>query len=374
MRVMIAVTHLLGTGHLARATTLAKAFAQSGHDVRVVSGGMPAPHLAAANVPLDQLPPLRSDGVDFTNLLDDTGNTASTEYLEKRQSDLLRSFSEYRPDVLITELFPFGRRGLKAEFLALLQAAKQSRTKVFASIRDILAPPSKPAKAEFAEDVIDTFYTGVFIHGDPEIAPLSKSWPVSPGLEQKLHYTGFVAPKATEPAPRGDAILVSTGGGNVGDVVFAAALEAAQILTDRPWHLLVGGGADRVARYADRGLSNLTVEGLRPDFRTLLSSAAVSINLVGYNTALDILQSGTPSLLVPFDDGNEVEQSIRADALKQLSGVIVRKAGELNGRTLASDLETLIAAGPRPARLQNMDGAARTVQLCEQCSRAANGV
>ena len=44
MRVMIVVTHLLGTGHLARALTLGRAFAHSGHRVTVVSGGLPVPH------------------------------------------------------------------------------------------------------------------------------------------------------------------------------------------------------------------------------------------------------------------------------------------------------------------------------------------
>ena len=33
MKVMIAVTHLLGTGHLARALTLGRAFAAQGHVV-----------------------------------------------------------------------------------------------------------------------------------------------------------------------------------------------------------------------------------------------------------------------------------------------------------------------------------------------------
>ena len=45
MKVMIVVTHLLGTGHLSRALTLGRAFVQDGHDTFVISGGMPAPQL-----------------------------------------------------------------------------------------------------------------------------------------------------------------------------------------------------------------------------------------------------------------------------------------------------------------------------------------
>ncbi|MFC6790188.1 hypothetical protein ACFQE0_11510 [Methylobacterium komagatae] len=43
MRVLIAVTHLLGAGHLTRAAALARAFAAAGHETALVSGGHPAP-------------------------------------------------------------------------------------------------------------------------------------------------------------------------------------------------------------------------------------------------------------------------------------------------------------------------------------------
>lgn len=123
MKVMIVVTHLLGTGHLARALTLGRAFAAAHHEVQIVSGGMPAPHLVTTEVPLVQLPPLRSDGVDFTRLLNQNGQLATHEYRANRIEFLLDAFATFHPDVLITELFPFGRRVLKEEFLSLLSAA-----------------------------------------------------------------------------------------------------------------------------------------------------------------------------------------------------------------------------------------------------------
>ena len=146
MRVLIAVTHLLGTGHLSRALTLGRAFAAAGHQVRVASGGFPAPQLSLAGLGLVQLPPLRSDGVDFTRLLTAEGTVADDAYHNARQRTLCDALREMQPDVLITELYPFGRRSLKGEFLSLLKAAHAlpNRPVVLASIRDILAPPSKP--------------------------------------------------------------------------------------------------------------------------------------------------------------------------------------------------------------------------------------
>ena len=64
MTVIIVVTHLLGSGHLARALVLAKAFAAAGHKMILVSGGMPVAHLDTNGIEFMQLPPVRSDGVD----------------------------------------------------------------------------------------------------------------------------------------------------------------------------------------------------------------------------------------------------------------------------------------------------------------------
>ncbi len=68
MRVLIAVTHLLGAGHLTRAAALARAFAAAGHEAVLVSGGVPAPMVRHDGVRLVQLPPLRIAGTDFATL------------------------------------------------------------------------------------------------------------------------------------------------------------------------------------------------------------------------------------------------------------------------------------------------------------------
>lgn len=203
MKVLIAVTHLLGTGHLSRALTLARAFDHEGHQVTLVSGGFPAPQLDTRGVTLVQLPPLRSDGVDFTRLLTAEGSVAQAEDLAQRQSQLCAALQEAQPDVLITELYPFGRRSLRGEFLALLEAAHKMprRPVILSSVRDILAPPSKPEKAEKADAVISQFYDAVLVHSDPAATRLQVSWPVSPMLEAKLRYTGYVAPAAAGPHP-----------------------------------------------------------------------------------------------------------------------------------------------------------------------------
>src|SRR5690606_4225543 len=122
--VLIAVTHLLGAGHLTRMAALARGLARAGHRVTLASGGMPAPLVWLDGVELLQLPPLRSNGVDFRTLLDAEGKEASPALLQERADLLARAVREGRPDAVITELFPFGRRMLAAEFITLIQAAR----------------------------------------------------------------------------------------------------------------------------------------------------------------------------------------------------------------------------------------------------------
>lgn len=369
MKVLIAVTHLLGTGHLSRALTLARAFAVAGHQVRVASGGFPAPQLKTDGVDLLQIPPLRSDGADFARLLTPDGAEAEDSYLSSRQEAFCAALRELQPDILITELYPFGRRKLKAEFLALLEAAcaLPRRPLVLSSIRDILAPPSKPARAEETDAVIAEFYDAVLVHSDPAATRLEASWPVTDMLAAKLHYTGYVAPPAAGLHPdRASAgeVLVSAGGGSVGTPLYETALEAARLMPGTPWRLLVGGSdaQARIAEFAKRGAPAL-LEPARPDFRQMLSHAAASVSMCGYNTALDLLQAGTPAVLVPFDAGKEVEQGLRADALAPLDGMEVLRSSDVTPASLCTAVQAAMAAPRRMAGGFRFDGAAETVRI-----------
>jgi predicted glycosyltransferase len=378
MKVMIVVTHLLGTGHLARALTLARAFAAAGHDAVLVSGGRPVPHLDGTGARIVQLPPLRSDGTDFTALLSDDNLPADAAYLDNRRKMLCDTVTAFQPDILITELFPFGRRVLSAEFTALLEVALAlpRRPVILSSIRDILAPPSKPSRAARTDAIVARFYDAVLVHSDPNATRLEQSWPVSDALASKLAYTGYVVPGATG-ADRGgthrDEVLVSAGGGLVGMPLFIAAVDAARCMPKRRWRLLVGGADadDRMALLRDRASGSRTViEPVRPDFRQMLHHAAVSVSMCGYNTALDILQAGTPAVFVPFDAGQEVEQTLRADSLRSLGGIEVLPSRDVTPATLCDAVNRVLAAPRRPVTALKFDGAGQSVALA--CAMARN--
>ncbi len=369
MRVLIAVTHLLGAGHLTRAAALARAFAAAGHETLLVSGGVPAPMVRRDGLRLVQLPPLRIAGTEFSTLLEPDGRPAEPALLARRSALMIETVTAFGPDAVITELFPFGRRALAHEFLALVDAARAGRPRplVLASVRDILVASTKPARIAEAHARVADLYDAVLVHGDPALVPLDTSWPVDAATAAKVRYTGYVDEgTVAPPAIRRAGVLVAAGSGPAGLVLLGAAAEAARQRPDLGWRILAGHGVPEAALSGiGRDLPPGVLGRARPDYRALLAGAAVSVSQCGYNTAIDLLATGTPAVLVPFEAGVETEQRLRAACLAARGLARVLPESELTAQTLVQAVEAQAAAPvPGPHGI-DIAGARRTVELVE---------
>ena len=110
MKVIFYVQHLLGIGHLVRASRLADALDKAGHDVTIVSGGMPVQGFPSEALKLIQLQPLCSADSGFSGLADAQGVPADEALFSARKLALLDTFEQLSPDCLIIEAYPFARR------------------------------------------------------------------------------------------------------------------------------------------------------------------------------------------------------------------------------------------------------------------------
>jgi predicted glycosyltransferase len=282
-----------------------------------------------------------------------------------------------RPDVAITELFPFGRRALAEEFEAGLAALKDVPRPplVFASVRDVLAPPSSEKKALRTRTMLDRFYDGVLVHSDPAVIPLETSWPVTPDIAAMLRYTGFIAAAGDDEPGReepGGEILVTAGGGPVGRRLFETAIGAARLTGAMPWRLLVGGAdaaaqCERLAMLA-QGLP-VTVEPVRADYRALLRHCAAAVGHCGYNTAIDWMRAGVPGVFVPFAEGGEMEQTIRARLLAARFGFSLVEDAALSPQTLADAVRHALRTGRPTVDGIDLDGAAESGRLVLEALR-----
>ncbi|TQI73706.1 putative glycosyltransferase [Bosea sp. AK1] len=371
--VLIAVTHLLGSGHLVRAANLARALVQGGFSVTLASGGMPLRAMEDEPFAFVQLPPIRTEGTDFRTLLDENGQPIDPERRTTRIAMLEELAARLRPDVVIVEHFPFGRRQLAAEFLALIAAAKSARPEalVLSSVRDVLVTP-RPDRIAEAEDRIAGMFDAVLVHGDADFLPLDRSWPVGEGLAAKLRYTGYLA----DDRPAGIAlengeVIVSGGGSAAALPLFACAVAAARLdRSGRRWRILAGRGMAE----ADLGLlaadapEKVVIERARPDFPALLAGCAVSISQAGYNTVLDLVAAGRPAIVVPFDAGNETEQTVRAEAMERAGlARCFRLSGDFVGDAVALADAVGEAMGAQPPALPiDRDGAARSAAIVKE--------
>ncbi|CAM5775713.1 hypothetical protein LMIY3S_05163 [Labrys miyagiensis] len=375
--VLILVTHLLGVGHLSRAGALARGLASAGYRVTLVSGGRPAPLVVRDGIEFVQLPSVHCVGVDFRTLLGADGMPITDETRQVRIDAILAALEACNPDAVITETYPFGRRQLASEFRALLEAARRrpKPAAILASIRDILNPPAKQSRAAEAEEILARYYDGVLVHGDGTVTPLSASWPTSRALERQLIYTGYIAdtaPSAVAPVPSHE-ILVSGGGSAASLPLYRAAIEAADIL-DRPnpWRVLVGHGVpqgDFEALAAMAG-PKVEVERARPDFPALLAGAALSVSQAGYNTMIDLGRAGVPAVVVPFEQGKEAEQRLRAERFHTLGLAGIVAEAELTPRRLAAEVAATL---DRPRATIAFPGTGGVANSLRAIARASDG-
>ena len=377
MRVLIAVTHLLGAGHLMRASAIGRALAERGHEVTLVSGGAPVSVAAIDSLDFIQLSPVRIRVGAFSTLLDLDGQPASPTHLDARRRQLVGAFHRARPDVLVTEHFPFGRRSLQAEFRALLDAAAAARPApvVIGSIRDILVAPKKREKIERAHALVAHRYAAILVHGDEATVPLDHSWPVDDTLRAKLIYTGYVgAPDVPNPPPRDEAdrtILVSGGSSAAALPLYRASLAAARGGAERPWRVLVGHGVDEpdFRQLVTNAPAHVIVERARHDFRTILARASVFIGQAGYNTVMDIVATRARAVLVPFEEGGETEQRLRAESLAENGLATLLTEDALTPTALLAAVAAAEARA-RPTFDIALDGQHRSARIIEALLRA----
>jgi predicted glycosyltransferase len=377
--VLFYVQHLLGIGHLKRALRIVDALAREGAEVTVVSGGEPVAAVASAiTTQIVQLPPIRARDAGFRELVDAAGRPVNEDLRIARREALLDALAVARPDAVLIEAFPFGRRAFRFELDALIDAARSQlpRPLVLCSLRDIVVLHDKKRGQEIVDRVRSDF-DFVLVHSDPKLVPLEASFPAAPEISDRLVYTGYIAAADTpaEASPRAhgsddaaglDEVVVSVGGGAVGGALLSTALETRRrgFLTGLTWRLLTGPNLPepQFAALASNLPERVTVERYRPEFPQILRRCHVSVSQGGYNTVMDVLEARAPAVVVPFASERETEQSLRAERLAARGILEVVQEQELSPERLAQAIDRAISRPLTPIVIDT-GGARRTASL-----------
>jgi predicted glycosyltransferase len=375
--------HSLGMGHLVRSLALAAGFTERFRILFLNGGPLPKGMKIPGGVEIVNLPPLGLDA-DGQLVSRDRRRTLTRAQTVRKQI-ILETYQRLRPQVLFIELFPFGRKKFADELLPLLEAAREAgpaRPLVCCSLRDILVGKKSQQQKhdERAVKTANDYFDAIMVHSDPAFARLEESLLSYADLRVPLHYTGFVQaerqPGGREMPRRQREILVSAGGGLVGEKLFRAAVEAYPLLRqtdDVRMKIITGPFLPEEVWQSLRATSHkqpgLSLKRFVSDLCAEMRNSEASISQGGYNTTLDILRADVPALIVPFADGAEDEQLKRARRLEERGAIRVLEQQEMSAARLAEEMRVLLRFSPQGQHL-DVNGARNTARIVESLIEA----
>ena len=359
--------HLLGVGHISRSLAICRALLDR-FDVVFVQGGPDIGRtIDAPGFRHVFLPPILMREHD-SSLYDPSGE-ASLDTLWDRRKVSLEPVMQRSFAAVVIELFPFGRNKFKPEVLSLIADARKTNpdTLVYCSNRDIMV--QKPDQARREDKIVrllQDHFDHVLVHSDPALIAMEQTFGATERIRDQICYTGFVADGgATRGAQvREPRILVSLGGGAVGDELARACVRIADRFPSHEMRILIGPYTsdafhDELQTIAEAS-NTINVQGFSDDFRAELSAAEVSVSLAGYNTIMDILATKTPALVYPYMANHE--QNMRAEALADLGQVGLLYDDTLEPAAMEAAIRAQMSAPP-PATDIDISGARTTADI-----------
>jgi predicted glycosyltransferase len=346
--------HSVGLGHLTRSYTLCAHLAEWYRVVLVCGGALPDSIEPPPGVEVVALPPLGvGSGARFVS--HDPSLSVERAW-SVRGELLLRTLRTVRPAVVVVELFPFGRAKFARELVPLLERAREAGAMTACSVRDILVTgrENQARHDERACRLANAHLDAVLVHSDPRFARLDETFGPIDALEVPVRYTGFVVGGRSRPVARERRVVVSAGGGLVGEPLLHAAIDAHRIGTGMPMRAIAGplmpdDAFERLRVHAD-GVPELELVRSVPDVAQELAAASAAVSQAGYNTTLEIVRAGVPAVVVPYATPEEDEQLRRARRLARLGALRVLDPDRLDPAVLAREIERLPAFEPtRPA-------------------------
>jgi predicted glycosyltransferase len=363
-RLMFYCQHILGMGHLVRSMEIVRGLVPDFQVCFINGGEIVEGFDVPADVEVVNLPAIKTDS-EFQELQVVDSAYTLEEVQEMRTVELLRVLDRFQPDILMVELFPFGRRRFSFELVPLLERAKAGGTKVVCSLRDIVVTKSDRTKHEDKVcKLMNKYFDLLLVHGDPQFQPLEETFSRIEDLNCEVQFTGYVAqPQPTaiaelpELAPDKPLILVSVGGGRFGHELLDCVAHTAPILQHHIPHQIqvFTGPFMPEAKLLElqaiaAGTPNMRVDRYTPNLLSYMQQADLSISMSGYNTTMNVLTTGVRAMLLPFTGNDDQEQRIRAQKLANLGVVEMIQPEDLDPNRFAQKVITYLQTQPSPWR------------------------
>lgn len=344
---LIHCQYVYGIGHFVRTIELARSLSQS-FNVTILNGGEEIPHYhLPPKVKYVQLPAIYKNEQDARLLPVDPSQDLDACF-SSRLSLIKQVLSHIAPVILITEHFPFGLL-FEAEMVALIGLVKKTNhmTKIVCSVRDVIESPEGGKNDDHICKLLNDYYDAVLVHGDERVVPFSASFPLVDLIRVPIINTGYIVKNIPEGgwAPSLPNILVSIGGGRMGEELLYATIDAHKLVVKKWQHrLIIFTGAfqkdiQHLLHFAkDDEHELLSIHNFdEQQYREALSVASGIICLGGYNTLLEAISIRLPVLVYARKFlGNNEEQSLRLKLFEQYGLVRVLRPDDLEIERLAA--------------------------------------
>ncbi len=123
-----------------------------------------------------------------------------------------------------------------------------------------------------------------------------------------------------------------------------------------------------------KGAKGLKLRRWIPDLEGELRGAQASVSQCGYNTALALLRSRVPALVIPYSSGvSDTEQICRARKMEQKRLARVLVPERVTGQVLAAEIRKVLEFKPAVTRF-DMNGARNALKIIQMMMRARSHV
>jgi predicted glycosyltransferase len=382
---LIHCQYVYGIGHFVRTIELARSLSQS-FNVTILNGGEEIPHYRLPpKVKCVQLSAIYKHEQDASLLPVDPSQDLDACF-SSRLSLIKQELSHIAPVILITEHFPFGLL-FEAEVVALIGLVKQANhnTRIVCSVRDVIESPEGGKHDDHTCKLLNDYYDAVLVHGDERVVPFSASFPLVDLIRVPIINTGYIVKNIPEggPAPLLPNILVSIGGGRMGDELLYATIDAYKMVVKKWRHRLIifTGAFQKDVQHllhfvGDDEHELLSIHNFdEQHYCEALSVASGIICLGGYNTLLEAISVRLPVLVYARKFlGNNEEQSLRLQFFERYGLVRVLRPDDLEIERLTARILDFREHTKESDVIVKVDGAEVTRRiLVEMLSDAASG-
>lgn len=294
-------------------------------------------------------------------------------YANVRARFMLAKIKDIRPDIFVTEFFPFGREDCRFELLPILTHLKKQGVRILASI-------GYPYIVRNNIDILIGhcgLYDKFFIHtpeglefkflkddiGNPLLKAIYQK--TFDHIRDRVVYTGYIMPFNSLRIRSSDAIrkeigsegkkmvVISRGGGVRYPKIITHSIAALRHLQAKDYVFLVAAGPStspkemKIFKDLAKKLPERSLRLYRylADLPSYIHAADVSVSMAGYNTSVPLLYFKKRSVLIPSREDPETalgyccEQISRARLMQTYLGSEVLDYHDATPREIAERIE-----------------------------------